>query len=483
MIGIHSVDQIRTAEQEYMAANPDDDLMQIAAARVSDRAMQMATEPGFILVAVGPGHNGGDGLFAARNLARSGHRVVIWLVTGRAHPQGVVAARQAGIRFIDSLTVMRMLPDIILVIDAIIGLGARPGLPERVNWFAEACQTLSIPVLAIDLPSGLTADHHQRSAHHMTADVTVTFAAPKLCHLAQPAASFCGDVEIADVGLDLPEPDIRQMQRVDVARWWPWPTAYADKYSRGVLGVDTGSDRYPGAAVLSVVGAVYSGVGMVRFNGPKRVADFVVDRQPSVTVGQGRVQAWLAGCGWGPENGRERLAPILDSGVPTIVDAEALDDLPGQLPGGWLLTPHAGELAAMLDTSRAEVVGYPIEAAREAASRWRTTVLLKGATQYVAEPDGRVTLAVPGPAWTAQAGSGDVLAGICGTLLAAGLPAWKAAAIGASVQALAAAHRPGPFPPDVVATVIPEVLAGMAELIGRQAILAGAFTPNSIAAQ
>ena len=235
--------------------------------------------------------------------------------------------------------------------------------------------------------------------------------------------------------------------------------------------------------MLSVVGAVYSGVGMVRFNGPKRVADFVVDRQPSVTVGQGRVQAWLAGCGWGPENGRERLAPILDSGVPTIVDAEALDDLPGQLPGGWLLTPHAGELAAMLDTSRAEVVDYPIEAAREAASRWRTTVLLKGATQYVAEPDGRVTLAVPGPAWTAQAGSGDVLAGICGTLMAAGLPAWKAAAIGASVQALAAAHRPGPFPPDVVATAIPEVLAGMAELIGRQAILAGAFTPNSIAAQ
>ena len=129
MIGIHSVEQIRAAEQEYMAAHPQDDLMQIAAQWVTTRAEQMTDEPGFILVAVGPGHNGGDGLFAARNLARAGRQVVVWLVTGRAHAQGVVAARQAGIRFIDSVTVMRMLPDIALVIDAIIGLGARPGLP------------------------------------------------------------------------------------------------------------------------------------------------------------------------------------------------------------------------------------------------------------------------------------------------------------------------------------------------------------------
>ncbi len=476
MIGIHSVEQIRAAEQEYMAAHPQDDLMQIAAQWVTTRAEQMTDEPGFILVAVGPGHNGGDGLFAARNLARAGRQVVVWLVTGRAHAQGVVAARQAGIRFIDSVTVMRMLPDIALVIDAIIGLGARPGLPEKVNWFAEACQTLSIPVLAVDLPSGLTADHHERSLHHMNADVTITFAAPKLCHLAQPAASCCGAVEIADVGLNLPDAELRQMQRVDVARWWPWPTPYADKYSRGVLGIDTGSDRYPGAAVLSVIGALYSGVGMVRYTGPQRAADFVLGRQPSVTLGRGRVNAWLAGSGWGIGNGRERLRPILESGLPAIIDAEALDDLPEELPEGWLLTPHAGELAAMLGITRTQVVDDPIGSARVAAARWHTTVLLKGATQYVAEPGGTVTLAVPGPAWTAQAGSGDVLAGICGTLLAAGLPAWRAAAIGASVQALAATRKSGPFPPDEVATAIPEVLSDLAEVVGAQAIRTGAFT-------
>jgi len=148
-----------------------------------------------------------------------------------------------------------------------------------------------------------------------------------------------------------------------------------------------------------------------------------------------------------------------------------------------LLTPHAGELAAMLNIARAQVVADPIGSVRAAAARWHTTVLLKGATQYVADSSGTVTLAVPGPAWTAQAGSGDVLAGICGTLLAAGLPPWRAAALGASVQALAATRKPGPFPPDEVAKAIPVVLSELAELVGAQAIRTGAFTPSSIAAQ
>lgn len=481
MIGIHTVETIRAAEQAYQAEHPDDDLMQMAARWVSARAEEMATEPGFILVAVGPGHNGGDGLYAARNLARAGRRVVVWLVTGKANPQGIVAARQAGIRFIDPLAVMRMLPDVSLVVDAIIGLGARPGLPEQVDWFAEACRTLSIPVLAIDISSGLAPEDHHRPPHHMTATRTVTFAAPKLCHVAQPAASSCGEIEVADVPLDLPESDIRQMQAVDVARWWPWPTPYADKYSRGVLGIATGSELYPGAAVLSVVGAVYSGAGMVRYVGPERATDLVIRRQPSVTLGTGQVQAWLAGSGWGADTSAERLQPILDAGVPAIIDAEALQHLPDELPPGWLLTPHAGELAQLLGSTRQEVVDQPIAAAREAAAKWRTTVLLKGATQYVAEPSGRVTLAEAGPAWNAQAGSGDVLAGICGTLLAAGLPAWRAAAMGASVQALASNHRRGSYPPEVIAQAIPEVLDELARVVGDQAIRTGELTPSSMA--
>lgn len=482
MITIHSVERIRAAEQEFMHANPDQSLMQRAAGKISRSAEQMAAS-GVILVAVGSGNNGGDGLFAARNLARAGRQVAVWLVTGQAHAAGVVAARQVGIRFVDELTVLRMLPDVSLVIDAIIGIGGRPGLPERLAWFAEACQTLAIPVLAVDLPSGLAADDHRRSGSSMQANRTITFAAPKLCHVAQPAAAFCGDVEVADIGLTLPESQIRLMQRVDVARWWPWPTPYADKYSRGVLGVDTGSERFPGAAVLSVTGAVHSGAGMVRFTGPQRPAKLMMMRLPSVTLGHGTVNAWLAGCGWGSEASPERLAPIIEAGLPAVIDAEALAQLPDTVPNDWLLTPHAGELAMLLGVSRAAVVDDPIGSARAAARRWQATVLLKGSTQYIADPSGVVTLAVPGPAWTAQAGSGDVLAGICGTLLAAGLPAWKAAALGASVQALAASHKPGPFPPEVIAAAMPEVIHGLAQVVGDQAILACDLTPHSIAVE
>lgn len=480
MIGIHTVDQIRAAEQEYAEAHPDVELMQVAAERIARRALTMS-ESGVILVAVGPGNNGGDGLYAARNLAQAGRTVAIWKVADKAHPGGVVAARQASVRFVDQLAVLRILPDVSLVIDAMIGIGGRSGLPQQLGWFAEACQTLAIPVLAVDLPSGLAADDHRQPPVVMQATRTVTFGAPKLCHLAQPAASFCGEVEIARLGLELPESQLNQMEPVDVARWWPWPTPYADKYSRGVLGVDTGSARFPGAAVLSVTGAAYSGAGMIRFVGPRPAGELIAHRMPSVTHGPGRVQAWLAGCGWGDETSRERLQPILDSGVPAVIDAEALQHLPDQLPPGWLLTPHAGELADLLGLSRQAVVDDPLASAREAAARWQTTVLLKGSTQYVAEPSGRVTLAIAGPAWTAQAGSGDVLAGICATLLAAGLPAWKAASLGASVQALAAARKAGPFPPEVVAEALPEVIHGLEQVVGDQAILAGGLTPSSMA--
>ena len=232
---------------------------------------------------------------------------------------------------------------------------------------------------------------------------------------------------------------------------------------------------------MSVSGALYSGVGILRFIGPPRPAEAVLYAQPSVTMGPGRVQAWLAGCGWGPEASVERLDPILNSGLPAVIDAEALAHLPAELPEGWLMTPHAGELARMMGVARDDVVADPLGHARQAAASWKTTVLLKGATQYVAEPSGRVTLAIPGPAWTAQAGSGDVLAGICGTLIAAGLPAWQAGALGASVQALAAVKRSGPFPPEEVAQALPLVLDELGRLVSSQGILAVDLTPSSIA--
>ena len=147
--------------------------------------------------------------------------------------------------------------------------------------------------------------------------------------------------------------------------------------------------------------------------------------------------------------------------MPLVIDADALRLLPADLPAETLLTPHAGELARLLGVGRGEIEADPVAAAVLAAERFKATVLLKGAVQPVASPDGSVRLALPGPAWTAQAGSGDVLAGACGTLLAAGLPAGRAGLMAASLQALTASRFPGPYPPDVQASRFPEVVWGL----------------------
>jgi NAD(P)H-hydrate repair Nnr-like enzyme with NAD(P)H-hydrate dehydratase domain len=170
----------------------------------------------------------------------------------------------------------------------------------------------------------------------------------------------------------------------------------------------------------------------------------------------------VLGSGWGDDDqAAGRVAHARQVGLPAVIDADALYALPNGRLDGWLLTPHAGELSRMLGCSRAHVEADPISCAREVARSTGATVLLKGATQYVAEPAGRVTIAVAGPHWTAQAGSGDVLSGVCGALLAAGLPGWKAAVVGASIQAMTAARNPGPYPPERLAALLPETIAAL----------------------
>jgi ADP-dependent NAD(P)H-hydrate dehydratase / NAD(P)H-hydrate epimerase len=160
-------------------------------------------------------------------------------------------------------------------------------------------------------------------------------------------------------------------------------------------------------------------------------------------------------------DGREEIEAALDSGLPTVVDADGLTFLPERCPDDWLLTPHAGELAKLLGQERPWVTEDPVRAVRAAVEQTGATVLLKGATQLVASPEGVgwVRVALSGPAWTGQAGSGDVLGGICATLLAAGLSAEDAAVFGASVQALTARRHPGPLPPQQLAEHLPATIA------------------------
>jgi len=223
--------------------------------------------------------------------------------------------------------------------------------------------------------------------------------------------------------------------------WIAVPQATDDKYSRGVLGVRTGSTEYPGAAVLGVEAASRTGVGMLRYLGPRRVGALVLQRRPEVVTADGRVQAWLLGSGMdaGSRSAEttKQLQKALRQGVPTLLDAGALD-LTGAGTGARVITPHYRELAALLGRSEesvtvAEIAAEPGQWSVRAAGLLGVTVLLKGSTTHIASPSG-IRLTVSGaPAWLATAGSGDVLAGILGALLAT-----NAARIDADADALAA---------------------------------------------
>ena len=459
---------IRAAEEPLLESIPGV-LMQRAAAGLASavlrevRQVRGRVHGARVLLAVGAGNNGGDALYAGVRLLRRGVRVDAWRTAGRVHDEAWTAFLAAGGRELDAVGAVAALADADLVVDGVLGIGGRPGLREPVALFARACADAGVPVVAVDLPSGLDADSCGGGSTHFGARRTVTFGGLKPCHVLEPAASACGTVEVVDIGLDLPAPDLRCWEPADVAAAWPFPDAGSDKYSRGVVGLDTGSDAYPGAAVLSALGATHAGAGMVRFLGADGAASLIRRAAPNVVLGAGRVQARVLGCGWGDRpDGAAVVERALAESLPLVLDADALRHLPaGGLGERVLLTPHAGELARLLGVERAEVAADPIGAVTRAARRHDATVLLKGATQYAGGPDGRVTIAVPGPSWTAQAGSGDVLAGICGTLLAAGLPPVTAALAGASIQALTARAAPGPYPPQRLAERLPGVIAGL----------------------
>lgn len=481
MINAWTADQIRAAEEivfDQLAADGSDPdtLMLHAAAGLTSVVLRDLRDRGplygaMVLIIAGSGNNGGDGLYAGARLARRGVRVQVCAVSDTTHEAGWAAAMAAGARVVEVAEATAMITDgrVDLVVDAVLGIGGRAGLREPAAELAAACAAAGTQVVAVDLPSGLAVDSGQVVESVFRAATTVTFGGRKVCQLVEPARSACGRVDLVEVGLELDEPTLQQWELADLRAAWPVPDATSDKYARGVVGIDTGSDAYPGAAILSTIGAVHAGAGMVRFLGADGPAGLITARLPNVVRAVGRVQAWLLGSGWGERpGGADRVQEALDTGMPIVLDADALRFV-GQVGLGddperrVLLTPHAGELARMLEGERTEVEADPVGSVRAAADRTGATVLLKGATQFVAVPGAdKVTLAIPGPAWTAQAGSGDTLAGICATLLAAGLRADDAALAGASIQALAAGRLPGPVPPQDLA----ESLAATGRLHG-----------------
>jgi hydroxyethylthiazole kinase-like uncharacterized protein yjeF len=473
MQGIWTTEHIRAAENRLLAATPDGALMRRAAFGLAVRTIAVLHERvggvvgARVVLLVGAGNNGGDALWAGAFLCRRGVGVTaVLLAPDRTHPAGLAALRRAGGRI--SVDPGADLAAADLVVDGIVGLSAHGPLRPAA---AELVEQVDVPIIAVDLPSGVEPDTGAVDGPAVTADVTVTFGALKPAHVLGEGHVRCGQVHLVDIGLrpELGEPDLIRLEADDVAELWPIPGPADDKYSQGVTGIAAGSARYPGAAVLACTSAVLATSGMVRYVGS--AADAVLARWPeTVATGSlgdaGRVQAWVVGPGLGTgPSSREVLTQILGVGVPVCVDADGITML-AEHPELWdardpgtpvVLTPHAGEFARL---TGAEVGPDRAAAARTAARKFNAIVLLKGHTTVVAAPDGRTLVNPARSAWPATAGSGDVLSGLIGTLLAAGRDPLLAAGAAAFLHELAAdlAADGAPAPASRLAQAIPDAI-------------------------
>ena len=447
MDGVFTAEQIREAEKRLMARLPEGTLMRRAAFGLARHARRMLgrTAGRRVGLLVGAGDNGGDALWAGVELRRRGAGVIaVLLDPGRAHPAGLAAFRRAAGHVVGpDAAGLAALTAADLVLDGIVGISGRGGLRDPAPPLVAAVERAGVPILAVDLPSGVDTDTGAVDGAFVTATATVTFGARKPVHVL--AAHRCGPVHVVDIGLGpyLPTPHAYLLTAADVAGRWPRPGPTDDKYSQGVVGVAAGSDTYPGAAVLATGAAVLATSGMVRFAGS--AAQAVLARWPEVVTAPdvtaaGRTQAWAVGPGIGTDDaGREVLAAAVAKDVPLVVDADGItllanhDELRAAIHGRPV-TPHAGEFARIAG----EVGADRIAAARRAAAELGVTVLLKGNATVVADPDGRALVHPSSGSWAATAGSGDVLTGISGALLAAGLEPWWAAGCAAFVHARAA---------------------------------------------
>jgi ADP-dependent NAD(P)H-hydrate dehydratase / NAD(P)H-hydrate epimerase len=452
--GVWHTERVKSAEEELMAVVPPGSLMRKAAFGVATHALRLLRGRRRVTLLVGAGNNGGDALWAGYFLRRRGVAVsAVLLSPEKAHVEGLRAFRSAGGRVVSEVGT----PD--LVIDGIVGLSARGPLRPAAAALVESVRA---PILAVDLPSGIDPDTGEIAGPHVRAHTTVTFGCLKPVH----ALAECGEVHLVDIGLRPADPDFVLLDRADIA--WPVPGPSDDKYTQGVTGVAAGSAAYPGAAVLSTGAAVLATSGMVRYAGP--AADAIRARWPeTICTGSitdaGRVQAWVAGPGMGTgPSSAEVLRFVLDAGVPVIADADAITLLASN-PSLWdardpdaplVLTPHDREFERLAGPVGADRVA----AARKAAQRFNAVVLLKGHRTVVAAPDGRALVNSATSSWPATAGSGDVLSGIIGALLAAGVEPFLAAGYAAYAHVMAAelAADGAPVPASGLMAAIPDAI-------------------------
>lgn len=438
---VFTADEARSLERPVVTAAPEFAVMRRAAFGLAGVvAAELRTRCGAVAgravgLLVGSGDNGGDALFAGAMLRRRGVAVTaVLLATDRTHRGGLAAFAASGGRVVPRLGAVD------LVVDGIVGLSGRGALRPAA---AEHVRAVTAPIVSVDLPSGVDVDTGAVDGPAVSAAVTVTFGVRKPVHLL--AAPRCGRVVVVDIGLPDATTELACADDAEVGAVWPVPGPLDDKYSQGVVGVLAGSEKYPGAGVLCTGAAVAATAGMVRYVGTGGAE--VLHHYPEVVTARsvdeaGRVQAWVVGPGFGTDDdAAERLAGILATDLPVLVDADGLTVLaarPELLDGRGaptLLTPHAGEFARLTGSDPGP---DRVATVRALAADRGVTVLLKGRATLVAHPDGRVMVDEAGSSWSSTAGSGDVLAGMAGALLAAGLSPLVAATAAARAHSLAA---------------------------------------------
>lgn len=434
LLPVYTGEQVRAAEAPLLESGQGPELMRRASWGLAAAVLNLLRERGTVYGArvaglIGSGNNGGDGLWALTFLRRRGVDAAAVLTRGRAHQEALQAFLQAGGRVVEEI------PDQTdIVIDAVLGTGfsgefRAPQLPE------------AAVVVACDLPSGVDADTGEVRGSAPAARHTVTFGGLKLGLLAGDGGHLSGRLHTVDIGLGdhLPTPRAQVLSPDwDPASSWRPPQNTDHKYSRGTVHVLAGSQQYPGAAQLTVGAALNTGVGMVTLEAAEEVRQQVLTVAPEVVgvpTGAGsedrleKARAVVVGPGLGDQAAQLEVASAtieeaVRRALPCVVDASALALVPElTLRAEVLLTPHGGEARRMaqgLRLKRAEELlsSDPVGAAEALAEGTGATVLLKGATTVIASPAGETLLhraQVPG---LATAGSGDVLSGVLGAVLA-----------------------------------------------------------------
>lgn len=484
MIELLTTDEMTEADRLAVAGGiPGIDLMERAGRAVADATAKMQRRR--VMVVAGPGNNGGDGFVAARCLSDDGFLVRLCFVGEPKALKGDAAVAAARWRGAVEVASPAALAASDVIIDALFGAGLHRNVEGLPRTMIDAMNASDIPVIAVDLPSGVNGTSGAVMGTAVNAARTVTFFRRKTGHVLLPGRLHCGTVEIADIGIPAWVLEkIRPQTFADTSDLWvrsfPRPTVQGHKYSRGHAVIVSGGPSTTGAARLAARGALRAGAGLATIASPREALAINAAQSVAVMVrpvdGADELGAFLSdkrrnavvlgpGGGVGAEI-REQVFAGLVSQATVVLDADALTSFSGQPDSlvsaiarrsnrNVVLTPHEGEFARLFkDIHENTQDNSKVEKTRLAAQFCAAIVVYKGADTVVAAPDGRAAIADNAPPSLATAGSGDVLSGIIAGLMAQGMQAFEAACAGVWLHGEAARA----FGPGLIAEDLPEML-------------------------